>query len=353
MESCILKKRLIDYKKNELYELAKKCFIKNIRKYKKEELFDLIHKIYSESTTPINEEECLRKTLTECKFKISKKKIESILKMIKGKSVIIPTQINDISFGDGRVINTDVELFDDFINYFEEEFMSFIKNPEKKPLMKAFVPGGYGLNMLFEHKYKEGKIKTSDLDITISINDTMLTATECKQHLLNKCKKFINSRKDPGNYHITEMNFQTHYNPLLKMRRFSLISILYKNEDFVDLVITDREIHLDEINKQVSLKCNLPIKKDEGYLFEYFQIIYMENVPGIDNYCYLKRNPVTGVFKCKGKRDIERVTMLCNLSKSKKYEEYCKIAKKINTSKLKRIGKIKRDALFLRLRSIL
>ena len=71
------------------------------------------------------------------------------------------------------------------------------------------------------------------------------------------------------------------YNPILKMRRFNVISIYYKNDEFVDLCITDKAINGEDMDKTTSNKCNLPIKKDDGYFKEFSQIIYMENVLGI------------------------------------------------------------------------
>tara|TARA_Y100000389_G_C17398608_1_gene484014 strand:+ start:31 stop:480 length:450 start_codon:yes stop_codon:yes gene_type:complete len=149
------------------------------------------------------------------------------------------------------------------------------------------------------------------------------------------------------------MNFPPDYNPLLKMRRFCLISLTYKSDEFVDLVVTDRDIPHTEIDTTVSEKCDLPIKKPDGYLFEYFQIIYMENVPGVDHYCYLKRNPVTGKFSCKGVKDIDRVNVLCNFAKSKKYEKYCNIVKQVDGEKLKKMSPQERDKVFLELRNII
>lgn len=79
----------------------------------------------------------------------------------------------------------------------------------------------------------------------------------------------------------------------------------------------------------------------------------MENVPGVDHYCYLKRNPVTGKFSCKGVKDIDRVNVLCNLANSKKYEKYCNIVKKVDGEKLKKMSQQERDKVFLELRNII
>ena len=356
------------YSRPELNEIAKACKIKYILKYKKDEL---IAKIKETTKTSSNKpstnsndnktENCIKDVFSKCNLKVSKSELDEIMKIIKGKNVAIPTSIQEMSFDKSKdtVVKVDAKKpatnnFEEFARYFDEELMGFIRKPNKKPLMRAFVPGGYGLRMLFEHKYnKTGLIKPGDLDITISINDSKLSSTECKLHLINKCRKFINSRHDGHNYRMTVMNFPSDYNPLLKMRRFSLISLTYKNDEFVDLVVTDRAIPTTEIDKQVSEKCDLPIKLPEGYLFEYFQIIYMENVPGVDHYCYLKRNPVTGKFSCKGVKDIDRATVLCQLASSKKYEKYCDIVKQVNGDKLKKMTKEQRDKVFLELRNLI
>ena len=109
------------------------------------------------------------------------------------------------------------------------------------------------------------------------------------------------------------------------------------------------------MNKTCSNKCNLPIKNDDGYFKEFFQIIYMENVQGIDKYCYLKRNPVTGKFSCKGVKDIDRVKLLCGISKakSKQFDEYCKMIQQVDVNKLKKMSIIERDQLFVKIRNVI
>ena len=108
------------------------------------------------------------------------------------------------------------------------------------------------------------------------------------------------------------------------------------------------------MNIECSKKCKLPIKTDEEYFKEYFQIIYMENVPGIDHYCYLKRNPITGKFSCKGVKDIDRVRLLCDEStQSKKFKSTCDLFKSIQIDKLKSMTKEARDEVFLSLRDVI
>lgn len=351
------------YSRPELNEIAKACKIKYILKYKKNELIDKIREVSKNSVVPdanknSETEMCIKDVFSKCNLKLTHADIKDVMKLINGKNVVIPSSVKEYSFNKStkseQVKKPAVNNFEEFARYFDEELMGFVRKPETKPLMRAFVPGGYGLRMLFEHKYKKtGLLKPGDLDITISVNDSKFTSMECKLHLIEKCKKFINSRVDPYNYKMTVINFPPDYNPLLKMRRFCLISLTYKNDEFVDLVVTDRAISHTEIDKSVSETCDLPIKKPDGFFFEYFQIIYMENVPGVDHYCYLKRNPVTGKFSCKGVKDIDRVTILCNLAESKKYERYCKIVKQVTGDKLKTMSKEQRDKVFLELRTMI
>lgn len=370
--------KLIDgkkYSRPELNSIAKACKIKYILKYKKNELLDKIKEVSSNNITNSvstnsnansnsssnnNTEICIKDVFSKCNISITQSELNDIMKIVKGKNVAIPSSVKEISFTQSKepvkvsVKKPAANNFEEFARYFDEELMGFVRKPNKKPLMRAFVPGGYGLRMLLEHRYnKTGIIKPGDLDITISINDSKLSQSECRTYLIDKCKKFINSRHDSYNYRMTIMNFPPDYNPLLKMRRFCLISLTYKSDEFVDLVVTDRDIPHTEIDTTVSEKCDLPIKKPDGYLFEYFQIIYMENVPGVDHYCYLKRNPVTGKFSCKGVKDIDRVNVLCNLANSKKYEKYCNIVKKVDGEKLKKMSQQERDKVFLELRNII
>ena len=345
------------YSRADLNEIAKVCKIKNKHTYNKSELYELIKKTSQSKKLSSN---CVRDAFKKCNVNISNEEIDKLLKLLKDNNILLPTNITDVDFkktpqsstaSSGTYIKNNFEAF---AEYFNDELMGFVQNNNSKPLMRAFVPGGYGLRMLFEHKYKKKTLlKPGDLDITLSIYDSTLSATQCKSHILNKCKEFIHSRPNSHNYHISAWDFPPVYNPLLKMKRFSLISITYKGDEFVDMAITDREIKAEEIDKSVSSKCNLPIKHDDGYLFEYFQIIYMENVPGVDHYCYLKRNPVTGKFSCKGVKDIDRVTLLCKLSKSVKYKTYCDLVNQVSADKLKNMTQSERDKVFLQLRSII
>lgn len=360
------------YTRPELNEIAKACKIKYINKYKKDELLVAIENVIKTDNENVNvaakpnvnktstdTETCIKDVFSKCNIKVSKTELDEIMKMIKGKSVAIPTSVQEITFNKSKTNNSIIKdppknNFEEFARYFDKELMGFVRNPDKKPMMRAFVPGGYGLRMLFEHKYKKpGLLKPGDLDITISVNNSKFTSMECKLHLVDKCRRFINSRHDPQNYRMTVLNFPPTYNPLLRMRRFCLISLTYKDDEFVDLVVTDRAISHTEIDKSVSEKCDLPIKRPDGFFFEYFQIIYMENVPGVDHYCYLKRNPVTGKFSCKGVKDIDRVTLLCKLSDTKKYEKYCNIVKQVDGEKLKKMSKEQRDKVFVGLRDLI
>lgn len=297
----------------------------------------------------------------KCKI-TSKETKKEILEIIKNNdNVVIPTNIEEIKSPTSiKSQNISPKYEDDnykaFAEYFENDLIGFIKNPKEIPVLRAFVPGGYGMKLIFENKYNDfSKIKTNDLDITVSIQNTKIeNSQKARMYLIKKCYEFIKTRKDPKNFKIQIISLPTTYNPILKMRRFFVISILYNNDEFIDLVITDRVIMLEEMNSVISKKTLLPVKKDEGYFLEYFQIIYMENVPGIDNYCYLKRNPVTGKFSCKGVKDIDRVKNLCEISNTKsKYKKECSLVKEVSKESLQKMSKVERDKLFVELRDVI
>ncbi len=351
------------YLRKELNEIAKACKIKYITKFNKEELEKEIKKVILQNkpkntTIPKNEkEDCIIEFLNKCKI-TSLETRKQILDIInKNKNVVIPNDMKEYSFkknNNNNVSSSGYEKnnFIAFCKYFEDDLLGFTKT--QKPKLRAFVPGGYGLMMLLENKYNtKGKIKTGDLDITVSINNTTSNVIEAYNYLLAKCKKFIELRANPSDFKINIVRLPTTYNPILKMRRYYVISIYYKNDEFVDLCLTDREINKEEIDLECSNKSLLPIKKDDGYFKEYFQIIYMENVPGVDSYCYLKRNPVTGKFSCKGMKDIDRINILCQLSKNKSFQKYCKLTNELTVDKLKAMSKEKRDKLFISLRELI
>jgi len=345
----------VKYSRKELVEIAKECKIKYISKLKKIDLYNKIKNISSASGDSVID---IKNRLVKCNFKLNNKQIENIAKIIKKNNVTIPTSIKEKSFKkpvNSKPLNVKpLDNFEEFALHLDKELMGFINKPNIKPLMRAFVPGGYGLRMLFKHRFhKNGVIAPGDLDITISTDKSKLSPQKCYEHLKDKCISFIKSRPDPQNYKMSIMKFPPTYNPILKMRRFSLLSIYYKGDEFVDLVITDRAIDISEMDIQVSNKCHLPIKKPDGYLFEYFQIIYMENVQGVDNYCYLKRNPVTGTFKCKGLKDITRVKLLCNYAGSEKYAKHCHMMKQLESEKLKNMTASQRNVVFRQLRNMI
>ena len=78
----------------------------------------------------------------------------------------------------------------------------------------------------------------------------------------------------------------------------------------------------------------------------------MENVPGVNEQVYYKRNPVVGKLPAKGQKDILNSKLLCDKVKKKKYEGYCKLLKDITVEKLKGMPKYARDEYFKSLKTI-
>lgn len=86
------------YSRPELNEIAKACKIKYILKYKKNEL---ITKIKEESSTKMNDDDsqsCIKEVFSKCNLKVTDTDLKKIMNMIKGKNVVIPTSVKEISF---------------------------------------------------------------------------------------------------------------------------------------------------------------------------------------------------------------------------------------------------------------
>ena len=52
-------------------------------------------------------------------------------------------------------------------------------------------------------------------------------------------------------------------------------------------------------------------------------------------------------------KDIDRINILCQLSKNKSFQKYCKLTNELTVDKLKAMSKEKRDKLFISLRELI
>ena len=239
---------------------------------------------------------------------------------------------------------------DDFKAYFKDDLIDFLVKKGKtkeQPKFKAVVAGGYGLNVLIESKYRlMNKIQTKDLDITISTHRTTMEFNECFNYWLLKVTKFIQSQKRPHEFKFVVITTGQHEIPVMGYSRYALIMITHKHQDFVDLVFTDQVLPNSVFDKKESVKNGLPIKKITGYLEELLLMIYMENVSYVYPDLYDKRNPYEGWYSEKGKKDIDRANLVCEIVKKKTYKKYCNLVEKTALDKIASLNWTKRDEYF-------
>ena len=250
--------------------------------------------------------------------------------------------------------NDKLIIFNRFKEYFRDDLIGYIKKPKQKPHFKVITSGGYGLKTLLEIKHQiYGKVITDDMDFTISTHNTYLTSIECYNYWHKKITEFINRQDEPSYFSIQTINLKHEYIPVMKFHRDFVIIIKYKEHEFIDIAITDLNINNHMLDTKASLLAGIPLKKEQYYLKEFLSLIYMENVTGVNPYCYYKRNPVTGKLPCKGLKDIDRVQLLCSINKIKLYKVYCKLIMNISFDRLKSMEKRERNKYFKELKKIL
>lgn len=225
------------------------------------------------------------------------------------------------------------EALTNFVSFFQEDMTDFLHSKAKHKF-RSVVMGGYGLKTLLETKYNiYDKIKTKDLDITVSSYKSLLNQEQLLDYWLSKLILFIRQQPNPKDYKVSIIQGSL-YVPILEYTRSAIIMVSYKHQEFVDVAITNAKITKSSIDKETSIDVGLPVKKLSEYLLELLTIIYRANVQGVAPELYEKRNPVTGYQGNKGLNDIERAKLLCSMPNQTKYEKYCDIIKRISISKL-------------------
>ena len=250
-----------------------------------------------------------------------------------------------------KVVYTKEQMYDKFKETFKDDLLGFIG--KDKPKFRVATSGGYGVKMTLEEKHGIfGKIITKDIDLTVSVYNSTMDGTECYHYLYNKVMKFIKESGDAKNFKVEVLKMYNSFVPIFKYTRYYIIMIEYKKDEFIDLAITNMNMTDKMIDIPLSQKVGLPIKTEEEYLREFLIFVYMENVPGVNDQVYYKRNPVVGKLPAKGQKDILNSKLLCDKVKKKNYEGYCKLLKDITVEKLKAMPKYERDDYFKSLKMI-
>jgi hypothetical protein len=243
---------------------------------------------------------------------------------------------------------TDFEqALDSFKKYFKKDLTGYLN--QREPLFRVATAGGYGLKVLLESKYEMyERIRTGDLDLTVSVYKSKMTPFDAYSYWMMKLLKFINEQKNPNDYKITCLDQGGQYVPIQDYKRHYIIMISFQYEDFVDIAINDMKIDGNVMDKHVSLKTGLPIKTLNSYLKDFLTIIYRANVQGVSSDVYKKRNPVSGHYYEKGLKDISRTKLICSIEKEhkNKYKKYCKIIVDITKERLRQMNAKERDEYF-------
>ncbi len=242
-----------------------------------------------------------------------------------------------------KIISKD-DMYIQFKKFFRDDLLGC--NPD----FRIVVSGGYGIKTILEDKHHiYNKIKTGDLDLTVGTQKPY----ECFKYLYKKVEKFVNYvTPQPSDFNISVLDLHHSLVPIFNYHRDFIIMIDYKGDEFIDIAITDMKITLNMIDRNLSIKVGLPIKTEEYYMKEFMTLVYMENVPNINDYVYYKRNPITGKFPTKGQKDIRNSKLMCNYVKKKRYTKYCKLLHDITIKKLSSTSKVKRDKYFKELKPI-
>lgn len=318
------------YKRAELVDMAKKCGIKNIAAKTMDELCHLMK----------NEIPMVQDT----------NKVQMVSQIAQPPP---PLTAANFVIKPADVLSLEAMLVK-FKAVFRDDLLGFIDKPKDKPRFRVVTAGGFGLKTLMEGKFKVfDKVDTSDIDLTISTDNSTMAPSKAYAYWSEKVSKFISEQPNPKDFEVKVLNFGKAYVPILDYRRYYAILISYKKLEFVDVVITDFRFTPDMIDVPTSLASGLPVKTEEYYLLEFLTLIYMENVGGVDHFCYAKRNPVTGKLSCKGAKDLERSKLLCNVKESDKYITYCMLLEGVTVAKLKKIPEAQRTKYFALLKDLI
>lgn len=241
-------------------------------------------------------------------------------------------------------------MFQRFKAYFKEDLVGFLEKRSKHKF-RVVTSGGYGIKTLLETKHGlYDRVKTNDIDLTVSIYKCTMTSLECFQYWSKKLHDFFALQEHPSDFEVKVVNFNHAYVPVMNFHRDYVLMITYKGEEFVDVAITDQKLTFDMLDKKTSMQAGIPVKKEEAYLKEVLKLIYMETVPGVNEYSYAKRNPVTGMYTSKGIKDINRGKLLCQLVQQRKtYARYCELLQGVTIAKLNKMPIKKRDIYFKQL----
>jgi len=253
--------------------------------------------------------------------------------------------------------------------FFKDDLLEVFNNP-KSPRFRTALIGGYGLKMLLETKYSMmDRVRTYDLDLTVSTLGASLTLEEIHDHWTRKIAAFVEQQKaeDPelvgegaGLLEVEPMlTFGPRNEPLRGERvyeghvRYALHRVRFGEHKLMEILISNQRLPNGDYDAMTSKKTGFPIKTESSYLHDMLVLIYKANVRETDFYSYRKRNPIEGAMPDKGEQDIDRASLLCNVAGNSSsmvpFRKYCDFLARITIEKMKLVSKKVREQAFKKL----
>ncbi len=231
------------------------------------------------------------------------------------------TQKDFIKTFDMEVIQTpSYPSVEDVVSKFSSHFKDWMYDPNSHWIVK----GGYGLKKVMEIRYnKKDVIKTDDIDISVLFtkNDED-KIKNYKDKLIKEFNDFAYSTGVPYLFSYIEPRYIGE-KELKWICQFS-----YAGREWIDISLVYYTSGKLEVDKDVSEKVGLPVKTIVGYAKDYKEILREENIRGIDDRTYQKRNPKTGFLAMKGRKDIQRTKELCFIEEvEKEFPTLCSFLK--------------------------
>ncbi len=198
---------------------------------------------------------------------------------------------------------------EDVVSKFSSHFKSWMYDTNSHWIVK----GGFGLKKVMEIRYsKKDVIKTDDIDISVLF--TKNDEDEIKRYKDKLIKEFNDFAYSTGVPYLFSY-IEPRYIGEKELKWICQFS--YAGREWVDisLVYSPKKVEVDEL---VSKDVGLPVKTIVGYAKDYKEILREENIRGIDDRTYQKRNPKTGFLAMKGRKDIQRTKELCFIEEVEK-----------------------------------
>ncbi len=209
---------------------------------------------------------------------------------------------------------------EDVVSKFSSHFKSWMYDTNSHWIVK----GGFGLKKVLEIRYnKKDAIKTDDIDISVLFTKNDEDEIKAyKDKLIKEFNDFAYSTGVPYLFSYIEPRYIGE-KELKWICQFS-----YAGREWIDISLVYSTAGKVEVDKDVSEKVGLPVKTIVGYAKDYKDILREENIKGIDDRTYKKRNPKTGFLAMKGRKDIQRTKELCFIDEvEKEFPTLCSFLK--------------------------